>query len=96
MLIITLNLIIKIAKLKIFVKKNSEINQPIKYCPSRKKLGFGKGDNKVTRMSNSDKILFFNCDAKFCTTKEEDSLAFFNLIDDKNVIAGPKVLSREI
>ena len=83
----------KSQELKIFCEKNSEINQQIKYCPSRKNLGFGKGNNKAARISNSDKILFVNCDTKFFKTEAEDFLKFINLIDDKNVIAGPKVIS---
>jgi len=83
----------KSKELKNFCIKNSEKNQQIKYCPSQKNLGFGKGNNKAVRMSNSDKVLFVNCDTRFFNTKYKDFLEFINLIDDKNVIAGPKVKS---
>tara|TARA_Y100000589_G_C27195011_1_gene646400 strand:- start:1491 stop:2450 length:960 start_codon:yes stop_codon:yes gene_type:complete len=65
----------------------------IKYIPNKDNVGFGKACNQAAEISNSEKILFLNCDTIFIENKNLIE-KLYNKCNKKHVIVGPLVINQ--
>lgn len=66
----------------------------IKYIPSDKNLGFAKACNKGALLSNSENIIFLNCDTRFNLTCKNSFINSISLCSDESPIIGVKICDR--
>ena len=76
-----------------FCQKRSGKKVKIIYYPSEINHGFGKACNIASRLSNSKKILFLNCDTSFKRTNPLNFIKFLNSLSNKIAIVGPRIVS---
>lgn len=78
-----------------FADENSNYKFKIDYLPSFNNLGFGRGCNKATENGSAKFILFINCDTDLTSLDCESFIGMIQRLDEKVVIAGPKVIDSQ-
>ena len=63
----------------------------IKYVPSDKNLGFASACNKAALLSNSENIIFLNCDTRFNLTCQNSLINSISLCSYESPIIGVKI-----
>lgn len=85
----------KIRIFKEFCLNNSFKDFNINYISSKKNIGYGAAINKALMSTNSAIVLLVNCDTNLSKLKINSFINLLNQIDEKVVIAGPKILDKD-